>query len=188
MGLFDKFQKKEEQKDNGSPADSTKLDLKISDVEACKIDYAKSVEELIAFYDEQKIKIAQGDKEYLNGEFMQLGFALDFIDFVQHVFNVTLDFEEGVVPAFESVLDALSQAFQQEKLNKEMFNDVLKKATGFFSVVIWKNIGGGFISSNLGYGVNIKGTNVFVYNRIGRRLQGDTASDMVSLYETLRKL
>lgn len=188
MGLFDKFKKKEGQKDNGSPAEPTRLDLKISEVEACKIDYAKSVEELIAFYDEQQKKIAQGDKEYLNGEFMQLGYGIDFIGFVQHVFNVTLDFEEGVVQAFESVLDALSQAFQQKKLNEEMFNDVLKKATGFFSVVVWKNIGGGFISSNLGYGVNVKGTNAFVYNRIGRRLQGDTASDMVSLYETLKKL
>lgn len=188
MGLFDKFQKKDGQKDNGSPADSMKLELKISDVEACKIDYARSVEELIAFYDEQEKKIAQGDKEYLNGEFMQLGYAIDFIGFVQHAFRVTLDFEEGVVPAFESVLDALSKGFQEKKLGAEMFNDVLKKATGFFSVVIWKNIGGGFISSNLGYGVNIKGTNAFIYNRIGRRLQGDTASDMVSLYETLKKL
>lgn len=188
MGLFDKFRKKEEKKDNSTSADPASFDLKISEVAACKIDYAKSVEELTAFYDEQEKKIAQGDQEYLTGEFMQLGYAIDFIGFVQHVFQVTLDFEEGVVPAFESVLDALSQGFQGKKIKEEIFGDILKKATGFFSVVIWKNLGGGFISSNLGYGVNVKGTNAFVYNRIARRLQGDASSDMVSLYETLKNL
>ncbi len=188
MGLFDKFQKKKTQENNGSSAEPTTFDLKVSNVEACKIDYTKSVKELTAFYDEQSKKIEQGDREYLNGEFMQLGYALDFIGFVQQVFRVTLDFEEGVVPAFESVLDAVSQGYQQKKISQEILNDVAKKATGFFSVVIWKNIGGGFISSNIGNGVNIKGTNAFLYNRIGRRLQGDTASDMVSLYETLKNL
>ena len=51
-----------------------------------------------------KRKSCPGDKEYLNGELMQLGYAIDFIGFVQRIFHVTLDFEEGVVPAFESVL------------------------------------------------------------------------------------
>lgn len=102
--MLDKFQKKEGQKNNGSPVEPTSLNLKIREVEGCKIDYAKSVEELIAFYDEQEKKIAQGDKEYLTGELKQLGYAIDFIGFVQRVFHVTLDFEEGVVPAFESVL------------------------------------------------------------------------------------
>ena len=123
MGLFDKFQKKKTQENNGSSAEPTTFDLKVSNVEACKIDYTKSVEELTAFYDEQSKKIEQGDREYLNGEFMQLGYALDFIGFVQQVFRVTLDFEEGVVPAFESVLDAVSQGFQQKKLRRRKEGD-----------------------------------------------------------------
>ena len=48
--------------------------------------------------------------------------------------------------------------------------------------------GGGFIGSNIGYGVNINGTNAFVYNRIGRRLQGDASCDVTSFYEELKKL
>lgn len=188
MGLFDKFSKKKGKKDDSSSAGSPGLDLKVSRVETCKIDYAKSVEELTAFYDEQKKKIEQGDKEYLNGEFMQLGYAIDFIDFVKQVFNLTLDFEEGTVPEFDNFLSGLSKAVRARQYNEEIVNDILKKATGFFSVVIWKNIGGGFISSNIGYGVNVKGTNAFLYNRIGRRLQGDDACDMVSLYEMLKNL
>ena len=57
MVLLDKFQKKEGQKDNRPLVKPTSLDLKLREVEGCKIDYAKSAEELIAFYDEQKKKL-----------------------------------------------------------------------------------------------------------------------------------
>lgn len=191
MGMFDKLRKKKEQQENCTGADPTRLDLKVSAPQPCKIDYGMSVEELKVFCDEQYKKIAAGDKEYMTGEFMQLGYALDFIDFMKEVFGVTLDLEERAVPALESFLDTISRETQEakgQKLSQEVMNDIMKKATGFFSVVIWKNIGGGFISSNIGNGVNINGTNVFLYNRIGRRLQGDASSDMVSLYETLKGL
>ena len=96
----------------------------------------------------------------------------------EHLLNLTLD----------QIIAALSQAILTKKIPPEAGGDIMKRASGFLSVVIWRNIGGGFISSNIGYGVNINGTNAFVYNRIGRRLQGDASCDVTSFYEELKKL
>lgn len=160
--------------------------MKVGPVEACKIDYSKSVEELTAYYDDLAKRIAGGQPELANGEFMQLGYALDFIDLVKRVFNMDLDFEETSIPKLDQIIAALSQAILTKKIPPEAGGDIMKKASGFLSVVIWRNIGGGFISSNIGYGVNINGTNAFVYNRIGRRLQGDASSDVTNFSKNLR--
>ena len=164
------------------------FELKVGPVEACKIDYSKSIEELTAYYDDLAKKISGGQPELANGEFMQLGYALDFLDLVKRVFNMDLSFEETEIPKLDQIIAALSQAILTKKIPPEAGSDIMKKASGFLSVVIWKNIGGGFISSNIGYGVNINGTNAFVYNRIGRRLQGDTSCDVTSFYEELKKM
>ena len=164
------------------------FEVKVGPVEACKIDYSKSVEELTAYYDDLAKKIAGGQPELANGEFMQLGYAIDFIFMVRKIFNMDLDFEESRIPTLDQIIAALSQAILTKKIPPEAGSDIMKKAAGYLSVVIWKNIGGSFISSNIGYGVNINGTNAFVYNRIGRRLQGDTSCDITSFYEELKKL
>ena len=164
------------------------FELKVGPVEPCKIDYNKSIEELSAYYDELAKKISGGQPELASSEFMQLGYALDFLDLVKRIFNINLDFEETAIPTLDQIIAALSQAILTKKIPPEAGSDIMKKATGYLSIVIWKNIGGGFISSNIGYGVNINGTNVFVYNRIGRRLQGDTSCDVISFYEELKKL
>ncbi|MBR5975815.1 MAG: hypothetical protein IK020_11610 [Clostridiales bacterium] len=163
-----------------------RFELKVSPVEMCRIDYNRSMEELFSFYDEQNKKIKEGAKEYLTGEFMQLGYALDFIDFVKRIFNVTFDFDEAVIPYLDKVLGTLRGAIVEKKINREAAQDIAKKATGFFSVVVWKNLGGGFISSNIGYGVNVKGINAFVYGRIVRNLSGEPGADMAALYESLK--
>ena len=164
------------------------FELKVGPVEACKIDYSKSDEELTAYYDDLAKKISGGQPELANGEFMMLGYALDFLDLVKRVFNIDLDFEETAIPKLDQIIAALSQAILTKKIPPEAGSDIMKKASGYLSVVIWKNIGGGFISSNIGYGVNINGTNAFVYNRIGRRLQGDASCDITGFYEELKKL
>ena len=164
------------------------FEVKVSPIEPCKIDYSKSVEELTSYYDELAKNISGGQPELANGEFMLLGYALDFLDLVKRVFNMDLSFEETEIPKLDQIIAALSQAILTKKIPPEAGSDIMKKATGFLCVVIWKNIGGGFISSNIGYGVNIKGTNAFVYNRIGRRLQGDQACDVTSFYNELKKL
>ena len=164
------------------------FEVKVSPAEPCKIDYNKSIDELTAYYDDLAKKIAGGQPELANGEFMQLGYALDFIAMVKKIFNIDLTFDEAAIPTLDQIIAALSQAILTKKIPPEAGSDIMKKATGFLSVVIWKNIGGGFISSNIGYGVNINGTNAFVYNRIGRRLQGDQSCDVTSFYNELKKL
>lgn len=164
------------------------FELKVSPAEPCKIDYSKSIKELTAYYDELAKKIAGGHPELANGEFMQLGYALDFLDMVKQIFNMDLDFEETSIPKLDQIIAALSQAILTKKIPPEAGSDIMKKASGYLSVVIWKNIGGGFISSNIGYGVNINGTNAFVYNRIGRRLQGDESCGITGFYGELKKL
>ena len=164
------------------------FEIKVSPAEPCKIDYSKSIEELTAYYDDLAKKIAGGQPELASGEFMQLGYALDFLGLVKQVFNIDLSFDETAIPALDQIIAALSQAILTKKIPPEAGSDIMKKATGFLSVVIWKNIGGSFISSNIGYGVNINGTNAFVYNRIGRRLQGDETCDVTSFYNELKKL
>ena len=164
------------------------FEVKVSPAEPCKIDYSKSIDELTQYYDDLAKKISGGQPELANGEFMQLGYALDFLGLVKQIFNIDLDFEEKSIPTLDQIIAALSQAILTKKIPPEACSDIMKKATGYLSVVIWKNIGGGFISSNIGYGVNIKGTNAFVYNRIGRRLQGDASCDVTSFYAELKKL
>lgn len=162
--------------------------IKINTVEYCKINYNKSLSELYSFYDEQRESIKNGDKYHLSGEFMQLGYALDFIDNVQKAFNITLDFDESIIPTFDQIINKIYELSVENNYSSETIISILKKATGFFSVVVWKNMGGGFISSSLGYGINVKGTNVFVYNRIGRRLKGDKSADLVSFYQEIKNL
>ena len=164
------------------------FEIKVSPAEPCKIDYSKSIEELTEYYDDLAKKIAGGQPELASGEFMQLGYALDFLAMVKKLFNIDLSFDEAAIPTLDQIIAALSQAILTKKIPPEAGSDIMKKATGFLSVVIWKNIGGSFISSNIGYGVNINGTNAFVYNRIGRRLQGDETCDVTSFYNELKKL
>jgi len=164
------------------------FEVKVSPAEPCKIDYSKSIDELTQYYDDLAKKISGGQPELASGEFMQLGYALDFLGMVKQIFNIDLNFEESSIPTLDQIIAALSQAILTKKIPPEAGSDIMKKATGYLSVVIWKNIGGGFISSNIGYGVNIKGTNAFVYNRIGRRLQGDASCDVTSFYAELKKL
>ena len=164
------------------------FEVKVSPAQPCKIDYSKSIDELTQYYDDLAKKISGGQPELASGEFMQLGYALDFLGMVKQIFNIDLNFEESSIPTLDQIIAALSQAILTKKIPPEAGSDIMKKATGYLSVVIWKNIGGGFISSNIGYGVNIKGTNAFVYNRIGRRLQGDASCDVTSFYAELKKL
>ena len=169
-------------------ANDSSFEIKVSPAEECRIDYSKSVAELNAYYEDIAKKIAGGQPELANGEFMQLGYALDFIDMVKRIFNIDLDFGEDTVPKLDQLIAALSNAILNKQIPPEAGVDIMKKATGYLSVVIWKHIGGGFFSSNIGCGVNINGTNAFVYNRIARRLQGDASCVIADFYNELKKL
>ena len=46
----------------------------------------------------------------------------------------------------------------------------------------------GYFNSNLGIGISKNGNNVFVMNRVGRRLQGQEDSEIISFYEQMKSL
>ena len=151
-------------------------------------DYNKSIMELEEFYDHEMEQVRNGNSKLLTGELMQLGYALDFITLVNNNLMTMLDFTDNSILLFENVLDRISQLITNGTIAKEDVTDIIKKATGFFSVLVWKNIGGGFINSNLGYGINVNNTNVFVFNRVGRRILGDKEADMISFYQDIKNL
>lgn len=163
------------------------FDIQVGDVEESVIDYSKNLSELIAFFDDKAEKINSGEEKG-NIEIMLLGYAIDFIMWTKGATDIVLDFDEAVIPTFEAILDAIHRQYLEQAPTGEEFDSMMKKATGFLCVVIAKNISCGFISSNLGYGVNIKGNNVFVMNRIGRRLQSGKEAEVVSFYQMVKEI
>lgn len=163
------------------------INIQISEAEEAVIDYTKNLEELIAYFDEESINIQNG-KRSANIEFMMLGYGIDFIMFAKSVANVDLDFEEGAVPAFDAVLEALHKSFSNKAPTQEQFMDIAKKATGFLCMVIAKTMSCKFFSSNVGFGVEVKSNQVFVMNRIMRRLQNGQEDELISYYQYLKTL
>lgn len=164
------------------------FEIEVGEVQQIEIDYSKTPDELIAYFDGEIEKIQKGEREQGNFELVMLGYAIDFLFFVKEATDIVLDFEEAVIPTFDAVLDALYRNYCEQAPTREDFEDMVKKATGFLCVVIWKNLGCGYFGSNLGIGVQINGTNAFVMNRVGRRLQNGSEDDIVSFYNYLKTL
>ena len=163
------------------------IEIQVYEVLTPKIDYSKSVDELVAYFDEELEKINRGERK-ADLELMMLGYAIDFLVIVKRAADIVLDFEEAAMPVYEAVLEALHRNYAGSPPTSEQFSDTLKKAAGFMCVVILKNIGGDLINTNLGLGVNISGTNAFVMNRVGRCLQNGSEDDVISFYEALKNL
>lgn len=163
------------------------INIQMSEPEESIIDYAKSLQDLISYFDEESVKIQEG-KRSATIEFMMLGYGIDFIMFAKSVANLDLDFGEESIPAFDAILEALHNSFSNQQPTQEQFADLAKKATGFLCMVIAKNISCKFFSSNVGFGVEIKDNQVYVMNRIMRRLQNGQEDEVVSYYHYLKTL
>ncbi len=163
-----------------------KFELQVSEPIPNEANYQLSKEELSAWFDEQYELLQAGKKKGVTMEFAMLGHAMDFIDFAENATQIELDFEEESLGAFEAILEAIYQLFQRQKPSDEDFVDMVKRATGYFGAVILRNIGGNWIQSNIGMGIQIKGTNAFVYNRIARRLSNGREDEVLSFYEALK--
>ena len=162
------------------------FELRVSEPIPNEANYQLSKEELSAWFDEQYQLLQAGKKQGVTMEFAMLGHAMDFIDFAERATQIELDFEEEILGAFEAILEAIYQLFQRQKPSDEDFVDMVKRATGYFGAVILRNIGGNWVQSNIGMGIQIKGTNAFVYNRIARRLSNGREDEVLSFYEALK--
>lgn len=164
------------------------FEINIGETQQPEIDYSQTPDELIAYFDSEVEKINKGEIKQAGMELVMLGYAIDFVFFAKEATGLVLDFEEAVIPTFDAILDAIHRNFANEAPTEEEFNDTLKKATGFLCVVMWKNLKCGYAGSNLGIAVTLNGTNAFVMNRVGRRLQNGSEDDIISFYDYVKSL
>ena len=118
-------------------------------------------------------------------EYVMLGYALDFIDFVGNNFNIEINFDEENLAQYCGIMSALQRSFAEEPPSADFFDSLLKGATGFFGIMVIKNLGGNWAPSNIGMAVIHNGTSAFVMNRVGRYLQGG-GDEMSALYNVLK--
>lgn len=162
------------------------IEIQVSDPILCEVNYHLSAQELSEYFDLQYQLIQNGKRKPATMELAMLGYSLDFIDFAKRAAHAELDFSEKSLVIFEAILEAIYNMFSSERPSDEAFTDMVKKATGYLGVVILKNIGGNWVSSNIGMGISINGTNAFLYNRIARRLTNGREAEVISFYEAVK--
>lgn len=163
---------------------SEELKIEVGEPIPNTFDYSLSPAELDKKLSEAMTRVRAGQALPTN-EHAMLGYALDYIDFVRNNMNVTLDFGEESLADFCKTLDALHKSFAQSPPPADFFNNIFKSATGFFGIMVIKNLGGSWAQSNLGMTVIHNGTTAFVMNRVGRFLQGGE-DDLETFYEHLK--
>ncbi|NFH81644.1 hypothetical protein FDA09_15395 [Clostridium botulinum] len=161
------------------------LNVEIGEIKESLVDYSKSIEELTMYYDEQLELIKQERNELSTLELMMLGYAIDFIEWIKEVFKIELTLGEESLSEFDRILEDVHQMYMKNGLREEVLNDLLKKCSGYFGLVILSNYKGNWVDSNLGPVIQINGVNAFVYNCIKRRIQSNEDSDIIAFYYAL---
>lgn len=191
MGILSKLfgKKKNSNNNSGETSENNTFNVEIGEPFKSIIDYSKSDEELLDYYNDMEKLIKQGNEDSATIELMMLGYGLDFIDFVKEIFDKEIKFSEDYLEDFELILRkihglALSGAF---KNNSEDFENILKQATGYFGIIIIKKYHGDWVSSNLGMSIKINETTAFVYNRIGRKIANGEEDSIVDFYKALQE-
>lgn len=163
---------------------SEKLNIEVGEPIPNTFDYSLTPAELDKKLSEAMTRVRAGQTPATH-EYTMLGYALDYIDFVRNNMNITLDFGEENLADYCKTLEALQKSFAQNPPPADFFTNVLKSATGFFGIMVIKNLGGSWAQSNLGMTVIRNGTTAFVMNRVGRFLQGGE-DDLKTFYEHLK--
>lgn len=164
---------------------SEELNIEVGEPIPNTFDYSLTPAELDKKLSEAMAKVRAGQAVPTH-EYTMLGYALDYIDFVKNNMNLTLDFGEEHLADYCGTLEALQKSFAQNPPPADFFNNVLKSATGFFGIMVIKNLGGSWAQSNAGMAVIHNGSTAFVMSRIGRFLQNGT-DDLKSFYGYLKQ-
>lgn len=164
---------------------SEELNIEVGEPIPNTFDYSLSPAELDKKLSEAMAK-ARAGQAVPTHEYTMLGYALDYIDFVKNNMNLTLDFGEEYLEDYCGSLEALQKGFAQNPPPADFFSNVLKSATGFFGIMVIKNLGGSWAQSNVGMAVIHNGSTAFVMNRVGRFLQGGE-DDLKSFYGYLKQ-
>lgn len=163
---------------------SEELKIEIGEPIPNSFDYSLTPAELDKQLSEKMAKVRSGELKATH-EFTMLGYALDFIDFVKSNVDVELGFGEDNLPQYCEILGEIQKSFAQDPPPGDLLNNVIKGATGFFGIMVIKNLGGNWAQSNIGMAVIHNGTSVFVMNRVARFMQSGE-DDMGALYNSLK--
>lgn len=164
---------------------SEELKIEIGEPIPNTFDYSLSPSELDKQLSEKMVQVRHGEAKATH-EFTMLGYALDFIDFAKNNMNIMINFDEENLVHYREILGSLQRSFAQDPPPGDFFNSFVKGATGFFGIMIIKNLGGNWAYSNIGMTVIHNGVSLFVMNRVGRFLQGGDGDDMEALYNYLK--
>ena len=160
------------------------LNIEVGEPIPNSFDYTLTPAELDKQLSEKMALVRRGELQATH-EFTMLGYALDFIDFAKNSVNVELNFDEDSLEPYCEILGEMQMSFAQEPPPADMMTGIIKGATGFFGVMVIKNLGGNWAQSNIGMAVIRNGTSAFIMNRVGRFLQSGE-DDMSALYNYLK--
>ena len=164
------------------------LNIEIGEAIENTFDYSLTPKELDKQLSERMEKVKSGEIKPTH-ELSMLGYALDFIDFAQQTVNVEMNFEEDDLAALCEILGAIKESFTQQPPTNEIMASYIKAVTGFFGVMIIKNLKGNWVETSAGISVTVNGTTAFISNRISGIFSGaDTDENtLIEIYDQLKK-
>ena len=163
---------------------SEEIKIEIGGIIDNTFDYTLSPSELDKQLSEKTEQAKRGEIK-ATPEYAMLGYALDFIDFARNNFDLEMNFDEENLARYCEILGAVRKSFSEEPPPADFFNGFVKGATGFFGIMVIKNLGGNWAQSNIGMTVIHNGTSAFVQNRVARYMQNGE-DDMAALYNVLK--
>lgn len=161
------------------------INIEVSEPYICKIDYSLPKDKLDKYLNTQMNLISSGQGEAADYELMMLAYAFDFIYWAKDKCHVEIDFDEQNIGLLEAILEAVHKMSAEGRMTQQEFSGISKKAAAYLGVVIIKYLGGSWAESNIGCVVQINGTNIFVYNRVARRIVNGAEADIVAFYNAL---
>ena len=164
------------------------LNIEIGGVIENTFDYSLPPKELDKQLSERMSKVKSGEVKPTH-ELSMLGYALDFIDFAQQTVNIEMNFDEENLADLCEILGAIKESFAQEPPTNEILASYVKAVTGFFGVMIIKNLGGNWVETSAGISVTVNGTTAFISNRIAGIFSGagEDENVLTEIYDRLKK-
>lgn len=156
-------------------------------------------ERLVEEYSVSLKKIQAGNgRDYLR--VMNIGYALDAVDFAQQFFKVTLDFSDESIEDIEKILDVIHKTLVDENSKEEDILNYAKKFSGYIGQVIIKSWGGEWKDENeysfknkegktirTGPGLKVKDLDIFILSKVYRRIVNGSEDSITQFYQGIKE-
>ena len=167
----------EEKREENREIKKEPIKITIQRLPASEIGYSKTIEELKVYCKERAERIKNGEKQLATLDFAMLAYGLDCVEWAKKSFQLDLDLGEGSLLQFQTILENTAQAIKKGALPKERLDSFLKMFTGFYGMLILRNIGGAWVQSSVGPAIEAAGRPVFVMNCIIKFLNTGTEGE-----------